>query len=148
MWLTFRKSFPVYNNAVLNVTISCTMTLPYSLSLRSPFDKEFNCQNYCIWSSAEIKFPGLSAVLNGMLPPALQSVDIKNAPVYTSDRQTATVTFLINYSALPGEVENIYRNFATLDSLASRTLLRPAMEQIASVLVLLRPTQPYVNVLD
>ena len=124
------------------------MTLPYSLSLRSPFDKEVNCQNYCIWSSAEIKFPGLSAVLNGMLPPALQSVDIKNAPVYTSDRQTATVTFSINYSALPGEVENIYRNFATLDSLASRTLLRPAKEQIASVLVLLRPTQPYVNVLD
>jgi len=62
-----------------------------------------------------------------------QTSDFKDVPVYTSDRQTATVTFSINYSALPGEVEQIYRNFGTLDSLASRMILRPAKEQIASV---------------
>lgn len=62
-----------------------------------------------------------------------QTIDFKDVPVYTADRQTATVTFSINYSALPSEVEKIYRNFATLDSLASRMILRPAKEQIASV---------------
>lgn len=62
-----------------------------------------------------------------------QALVFKDEPIYTADRQTATVTFSINYSALPGEVEKIYRNFGTLESLESRVISRPAREQIKSV---------------
>lgn len=62
-----------------------------------------------------------------------QTVEFKNEPVYTGDRQTAAVTFSINYVALPGEVEAIYRSNGTLEQLESRVLIRQSKEQVKNV---------------
>lgn len=62
-----------------------------------------------------------------------QTVEFPNEPVYTADRQSAGVTFSINYSALPGEVESIYRANGTLEQMESRVLIRQAKEQIKNV---------------
>lgn len=62
-----------------------------------------------------------------------QTVEFPEEPVYTADRQTADVTFSINYSALPGEVEAIYRANGSLEQMESRVLIRQAKEQIKNV---------------
>lgn len=62
-----------------------------------------------------------------------QSLAFADEPVYTADRQNASVTFSINYAALPGAVEQIYRNYGSLEVLENRLLTRPAKEQIKNV---------------
>lgn len=64
-----------------------------------------------------------------------RAVEFKDEPVYTADRQTANVTFSINYAAVPSdnEVTTLYREFQTLEGLESRALNRQAREQIKNV---------------
>lgn len=64
-----------------------------------------------------------------------QALEFKNEPVYTADRQTANVTFSINYSAIPTEQEitTLYRTFQTLDGIESRAITRQSREQIKNV---------------
>lgn len=62
-----------------------------------------------------------------------QTVEFPEEPVYTADRQSAGVTFSINYAALPGEVEAIYRANGSLEQMESRVLIRQAKEQIKNV---------------
>lgn len=64
-----------------------------------------------------------------------QAVEFKEEPVYTSDRQTATVTFSVNYSAVPAdkEITALYREYQTLDGFESRALKRQVREQIKNV---------------
>lgn len=64
-----------------------------------------------------------------------QAVEFKEEPVYTSDRQTATVTFSVNYSAVPSdkEITQLYREYQTLDGFESRALKRQVREQIKNV---------------
>lgn len=64
-----------------------------------------------------------------------QAVEFKEEPVYTADRQTATVTFSVNYSAVPAdkEITTLYREYQTLDGFESRALKRQVREQIKSV---------------
>jgi regulator of protease activity HflC (stomatin/prohibitin superfamily) len=61
------------------------------------------------------------------------AVAFENEPVYSADRQSASVTFSINYSALPGEVKTIYARYGSLESLESRELSRQARQQIKNV---------------
>ncbi|MBX5130725.1 prohibitin family protein [Rhizobium lentis] len=64
-----------------------------------------------------------------------QAVEFPEEPVYTADRQTATVTFSVNYSAVPAdaEVTTLYREYQTLDGFESRALKRQVREQIKNV---------------
>jgi regulator of protease activity HflC (stomatin/prohibitin superfamily) len=64
-----------------------------------------------------------------------QAVEFKDEPVYTADRQTATVTFSVNYSAVPAdkEITTLYREYQTLDGFESRALKRQVREQIKNV---------------
>lgn len=64
-----------------------------------------------------------------------QAVEFKEEPVYTADRQTANVTFSINYAAVPSDIEisTLYREFQTLEGFESRALTRQAREQIKNV---------------
>jgi regulator of protease activity HflC (stomatin/prohibitin superfamily) len=64
-----------------------------------------------------------------------QAVEFKEEPVYTSDRQTATVTFSVNYAAVPSdkEITQLYREYQTLDGFESRALKRQVREQIKNV---------------
>lgn len=64
-----------------------------------------------------------------------QAVEFPEEPVYTADRQTATVSFSVNYAAVPAdnEVTTIYRDYQTLDGLESRILKRQVREQIKNV---------------
>lgn len=64
-----------------------------------------------------------------------QAVEFPEEPVYTADRQTATVTFSVNYSVVPSdqEVTTLYREFQTLDGFESRALKRQVREQIKNV---------------
>ncbi|NEI70989.1 prohibitin family protein [Rhizobium lusitanum] len=64
-----------------------------------------------------------------------QALEFKNEPVYTADRQTAQVTFSVNYSAIPTdqEVITLYRTFQTLEGIESRAIVRQSREQIKNV---------------
>lgn len=64
-----------------------------------------------------------------------QAVEFPEEPVYTADRQTATVSFSVNYAAMPAdaEVTTIYREYQTLEGLESRILKRQIREQIKNV---------------
>lgn len=64
-----------------------------------------------------------------------QAVEFQNEPVYTADRQTANVSFSVNYAAIPTEKEiiSIYREFQTLEGLESRIIKRQVREQIKNV---------------
>ncbi|QIG75688.1 prohibitin family protein [Rhizobium phage RHph_Y2_17_1] len=64
-----------------------------------------------------------------------QALEFPEEPVYTADRQTATVTFSVNYAAVPAdkEVEALYRDFQTLEGLETRALKRQIREQIKNV---------------
>lgn len=64
-----------------------------------------------------------------------QAVEFPEEPVYTADRQTATVTFSVNYSAVPAdaEVTTLYREYQTLEGFESRALKRQVREQIKNV---------------
>ena len=64
-----------------------------------------------------------------------QAVEFKEEPVYTADRQTATVTFSVNYAAVPAneEITSLYRDYQTLDGFESRALNRQVREQIKNV---------------
>lgn len=64
-----------------------------------------------------------------------QALEFPEEPVYTSDRQTATVSFSVNYAAVPTdkEIMTIYREFQTLDGLESRILKRQIREAIKNV---------------
>lgn len=64
-----------------------------------------------------------------------QAIEFADEPVYTADRQTANVSFSVNYAAVPAdkEVTTIYREFQTLDGLESRILKRQIREQIKNV---------------
>ena len=64
-----------------------------------------------------------------------QAVEFPEEPVYTADRQTATVTFSVNYAAVPAdtEVTTLYREFQTLEGFESRALKRQVREQIKNV---------------
>ena len=64
-----------------------------------------------------------------------QAVEFSEEPVYTADRQTATVSFSVNYAAVPSdnEITTIYREFQTLEGLESRILKRQVREQIKNV---------------
>ncbi|MBD9511563.1 prohibitin family protein [Ensifer sp. ENS10] len=62
-------------------------------------------------------------------------VEFPEEPVYTGDRQTATVTFSVNYAAVSTdqEVASIYREFQTLEGLEDRLLKRDIKEAIKNV---------------
>ena len=64
-----------------------------------------------------------------------QAVEFPEEPVYTSDRQTANVTFSVNYAAVPtdAEITTIYREFQTLEGFESRALKRQVREQIKNI---------------
>jgi len=64
-----------------------------------------------------------------------QAIEFPEEPVYTADRQTANVTFSVNYAAVPTDVEvvTLYREFQTLEGLESRALKRQIREQIKNV---------------
>lgn len=64
-----------------------------------------------------------------------QAIEFPDEPVYTADRQTANVSFSVNYAAVPAdkEVTTIYREFQTLEGLESRILKRQIREQIKNV---------------
>ncbi|MGV1944868.1 MULTISPECIES: prohibitin family protein [unclassified Agrobacterium] len=64
-----------------------------------------------------------------------QAIEFKDEPVYTADRQTATVTFSVNYAATPtdAEITTLYREFQTLDGIETRALKRQVREQIKNV---------------
>lgn len=64
-----------------------------------------------------------------------QAVEFPEEPVYTADRQTATVTFSVNYAAVPAdaEVTTLYREYQTLEGFESRALKRQVREQIKNV---------------
>jgi regulator of protease activity HflC (stomatin/prohibitin superfamily) len=64
-----------------------------------------------------------------------QAVEFPEEPVYTADRQTATVSFSVNYAAVPTdkEITAIYRDFQTLEGLETRALKRQIREQIKNI---------------
>ncbi|QNH71655.1 membrane protease family protein [Rhizobium phage V1VFA-S] len=64
-----------------------------------------------------------------------QAVEFPDEPVFTADRQTATVTFSINYAAVPAdqEITALYREYQTLDGFESRALKRQVREQIKNI---------------
>lgn len=64
-----------------------------------------------------------------------QVVEFPDEPVYTGDRQTATVTFSVNYAAVgtDQEISAIYREFQTLSGLEDRLLKRDIKEAIKNV---------------
>lgn len=64
-----------------------------------------------------------------------QAIEFPEEPVYTADRQTANVTFSVNYAAVPtdAEVITLYREFQTLEGLEGRALKRQIREQIKNV---------------
>lgn len=64
-----------------------------------------------------------------------QTMEFPEEPVYTGDRQTATVTFSVNYAAVPtdAEIANLYREFQTLEGIESRLLKRQVKEAIKNV---------------
>ncbi|QWY83087.1 prohibitin family protein [Rhizobium phage RHph_X66] len=64
-----------------------------------------------------------------------QAVEFPDEPVFTADRQTATVTFSINYAAVPAdqEITALYREYQTLEGFESRALKRQVREQIKNV---------------
>lgn len=64
-----------------------------------------------------------------------QALEFAEEPVYTADRQTANVTFSVNYAAVPTdqEIVTLYREFQTLDGFESRALKRQVREQIKNV---------------
>lgn len=64
-----------------------------------------------------------------------QAVEFPDEPVYTADRQTANVSFSVNYAPIPTEAEivSIYREFQTLEGLESRIIKRQVREQIKNV---------------
>ncbi|WPE19931.1 prohibitin family protein [Shinella zoogloeoides] len=64
-----------------------------------------------------------------------QAIEFADEPVYTADRQTANVSFSVNYSAIAtdNEIRTIYREFQTLEGLESRILKRQVREQIKNV---------------
>jgi regulator of protease activity HflC (stomatin/prohibitin superfamily) len=63
------------------------------------------------------------------------AIEFPEEPVYTADRQTATVTFSVNYAAVPGdkEIMELYREFQSLDGLESRAMKRQIREAIKNV---------------
>lgn len=64
-----------------------------------------------------------------------QVLEFKDEPVYTADRQTATVTFSVNYTPISSDAEitKIYREFQTLDALEGRVLKRQIREAVGRV---------------
>lgn len=64
-----------------------------------------------------------------------QALEFLEEPVYTGDRQTATVSFSVNYAVIPtdNEIINLYREFQTIDGLESRALKRQIREQVKNV---------------
>jgi regulator of protease activity HflC (stomatin/prohibitin superfamily) len=64
-----------------------------------------------------------------------QAIEFLDEPVFTADRQTATVTFSVNYAAVPTEVEisTLYREFQTLEGIETRALRRQVREQIKNI---------------
>lgn len=64
-----------------------------------------------------------------------QAVDFPEEPVYTADRQTANVSFSVNYAAIPTDAEmtTIYREYQTLAGLEDRILKRQIREQVKNV---------------
>lgn len=61
------------------------------------------------------------------------TIEFPEEPVYTADRQTAKITFSVNYSILPGAVENVYRAFGNQDNLEARVIQRQSKEQIKNI---------------
>lgn len=64
-----------------------------------------------------------------------QAAEFADEPVYTADRQTANVTFSVNYAAVPtdAEITTLYREYQTLEGFESRALNRQVREQIKNV---------------
>jgi len=64
-----------------------------------------------------------------------QAIEFPEEPVYTADRQTATVSFSVNYAAVPtdNEIATLYREYQTLDGIESRALKRQIREAIKNV---------------
>lgn len=64
-----------------------------------------------------------------------QVIEFPNEPVYTSDRQTANVTFSINYAPVVTDdvIMSIYREYQTLGGFEDRVLKRQVREHIKSV---------------
>jgi regulator of protease activity HflC (stomatin/prohibitin superfamily) len=64
-----------------------------------------------------------------------QAVEFAEEPVYTADRQTANVTFSVNYAAVPAdsEITTLYREYQTLEGFESRALNRQVREQIKNI---------------
>lgn len=64
-----------------------------------------------------------------------QAMELPQEPVYTADRQTANVTFSVNYAVVPTDedVIKLYRGFQTLEGLESRAIKRQIREQIKNV---------------
>ena len=61
------------------------------------------------------------------------TIEFPNEPVFTADRQTANVTFSVNYSILPGAVERVYREFRNQENLEARVIQRQSKEQIKNI---------------
>lgn len=64
-----------------------------------------------------------------------QALEFPNEPVYTADRQTANVTFSVNYVPLatPAEIKTIYTEFQTLQALEDRILKRQIREHVKNI---------------
>ena len=63
------------------------------------------------------------------------AIEFPEEPVYTADRQTAAVSFSVNYAAVPtdNEIAALYREYQTLDGIESRALKRQIREAIKNV---------------
>lgn len=64
-----------------------------------------------------------------------QVLEFPNEPVYTADRQTANVTFSVNYVPVstPEEIKTIYTEYQTLSGLEDRILKRQVREHVKTV---------------
>jgi regulator of protease activity HflC (stomatin/prohibitin superfamily) len=64
-----------------------------------------------------------------------QAIEFPEEPVYTADRQTANVTFSVNYAAVPTdkEITTLYREYQTIEGIEGRALKRQVREQIKNV---------------
>lgn len=64
-----------------------------------------------------------------------QALEFPEEPVFTADRQTAAVSFSVNYAAMPtdAEITEIYREYQSLDGLESRVMKRQIREAIKNV---------------
>ena len=62
-----------------------------------------------------------------------RSITFENEPAYSADRQTADITFSINYTALPSEVATIYSRYGSLEGLEAREIVKDARDRIKTI---------------